>query len=50
MAGSGRVAGGIVLFIFKNITNPPTPIQRVLEKYPAPPYTTTEVSPRLSVA
>ena len=35
---------------FKNITNPPKPIQTVLEKYPAPPYTTTEVSPRITTS
>jgi hypothetical protein len=35
---------------FKNITNPPKPIQTVMEKYPAPPYTTTEVSPRITTS
>lgn len=35
---------------FKNITNPPKPIQTVMEKYPAPPYTTGTVSPRITTS
>lgn len=35
---------------FKNIANPPTPIQRVMSQYPAPPYTTGTVAPRVTTA
>ena len=35
---------------FKNITNPPTPIKNVMEKYPAPPYTTGTVAPRITTS
>lgn len=35
---------------FKNITNPPTPIKNVMEKYPAPPYTTATVPPRITTS
>jgi hypothetical protein len=35
---------------FKNISNPPTPIKNVMEKYPAPPYTTPTVPPRITTS